>query len=162
MNTTTVNVTTAESPAWGYVLLGGFLASLADFIYPTVRAVLAGNPWFKPWKGVASGLLGQAARDGGLEMAILGAALHFFICISAAFILYFVVSRVKFLPRHWVPLAIIHGLAVLLAMNYVIVPLSQIGVVIYPLNHLHISAFWHIVLVGIPTAFFVSRALRGR
>jgi hypothetical protein len=95
------------------VFLGGFLAGLADFIYPTVKALMAGNPWFKPWKGVASGLLGQAARDGGVEMALLGALLHFFICISAAFILYFVVKNVKFLPRHWVPLAIIHGLAVL-------------------------------------------------
>ena len=148
MNTSTRNV-----------LLGGFLAGLADFIYPTVKTLMAGGPWWRPWKGVASGLLGQAARDGGLEMAILGAALHFFICISAAFILWFVVSRVKFLPRHWVPLAIIHGLAVLVTMNYVIVPLSQIGIVLYPLNNLHVSAFWHIVLVGIPTAFFVSRAL---
>ena len=145
---------------WRNVLLGGFLAGLADFIYPTVKALMAGNPWFKPWKGVASGLLGQAARDGGVEMAILGALLHFFICISAAFILYFVVKNVKFLPRHWVPLAIIHGLAVLVAMNYVIVPLSQIGIVLYPLKTLHISAFWHIVLVGLPTAYFVSRALR--
>jgi len=142
------------------VFLGGFLAGLADFIYPTVKALMAGNPWFKPWKGVASGLLGQAARDGGTEMALLGALLHFFICISAAFILYFVVKSVKFLPRHWVPLAIIHGLAVLVTMNYVIVPLSQIGIVLYPLKTLHVSAFWHIVLVGIPTGFFVSRALR--
>ncbi len=148
------------NPATRNVLLGGFFAGLADFIYPTVKALMAGNPWFQPWKGVASGLLGKAAREGGLEMALLGAVLHFFICISAAFILYFVVSRVKFLPRHWVPLAIIHGLAVLLAMNYVIVPLSQIGIVLYPLKTLHISAFWHIVLVGIPTGFFVSRALK--
>ncbi|HEX5162804.1 MAG TPA: hypothetical protein VFV88_13865 [Steroidobacteraceae bacterium] len=142
-----------------YVFLGGFFAGLADFIYPTVRTLMAGKPWFAPWKGVASGLLGPAARDGGIEMALLGVLLHFFICIGAAFILYFVVSRVKFLPRHWVPLAILHGLAVLLAMNYVIVPLSRIGMVLYPLNALHIHAFWHIVLVGIPTAFFVSRAL---
>ena len=162
MNTTAINVPATNNPAWRYVLLGGFLAGLADFIYPTVRTLMGGGPWWRPWKGVASGLLGQAGRDGGLEMALLGAVLHFFICISAAFILYFVVSRVKFLPRHWVPLAIIHGLAVLLTMNYIIVPLSQIGIVLYPLKTLHVSAFWHIVLVGIPTAFFVSRALKGR
>ena len=143
------------------VFLGGFLAGLADFIYPTVKSLMAGNPWFKPWKGVAGGLLGQAARDGGVEMALLGALLHFFICISAAFILYFVVKNVKFLPRHWVPLAIIHGLAVLLTMNYIIVPLSQIGIILYPLNTLYINAFWHIVLVGLPTGFFVSRAFSG-
>jgi hypothetical protein len=162
MNTTAAAVRPTNNDAWRNVLLGGFLAGLADFIYPTVKTLMGGGPWWRPWKGVASGLLGQAGRDGGLEMALLGAVLHFFICISAAFILYWVVSRVKFLPRHWAPLAIIHGLAVLFAMNYVIVPLSQIGIVLYPLETLHISAFWHIVLVGVPTAFFVSRALRGR
>jgi hypothetical protein len=142
------------------VLLGGFLAGLADFIYPTTKTLMAGSPWTQPWKGVASGLLGKAAREGGMEMVVLGAALHWFICISAAFILYFIVSRVKFLPRQWYLLAIIHGIAVLLTMNYVILPLSQIGRGIYPLEQLHIHAFWHILLVGVPTGFFVSRALR--
>jgi hypothetical protein len=70
------------------------------------------------------------------------------------------VSRVKWLPRHWFLLGIIHGVAVLLAMNYVIVPLSAIGRSIYGLETLHVNAFLHILLVGWPTAFFVSRALR--
>jgi hypothetical protein len=158
--TTTANQTNYQGPALRGILLGGFFAGLADFIYPTVKTVINGGPWVRPWKGVASGLLGQTARDGGLEMVVLGAALHWFICISAAAILYFVASRVKFIPRQWILLGIIHGIAVLLVMNYVILPLSAIGQGIYPLATLHISAFWHIVLVGLPTAFFVSRALR--
>jgi hypothetical protein len=158
--TTTANQTNYQSPALRGILLGGFFAGLADFIYPTVKTVINGGPWVRPWKGVASGLLGQTARDGGLEMVALGAALHWFICFGAAAILYFVASRVKFIPRQWILLGIIHGIAVLLVMNYVILPLSAIGQGIYPLETLHISAFWHIVLVGLPTAFFVSRALR--
>ena len=121
-------VETASSPSRAViqnVLLGGFFAGLADFIYPTVKTLMAGNPWTQPWKGVASGLLGKAAREGGMEMVVLGASLHWFICISAAAILYFIVSRVKFLPRQWYLLAIIHGIAVLLVMNYVILPLSR-------------------------------------
>ncbi len=153
-------MSTSRNTAWRGILLGGFFAGLADFIYPTVKTVMAGGSWMKPWKGVAGGLLGQAGRDGGVEMAVLGAALHWFICFGAAAILYFVVSRVKWLPRRWIPLAIIHGIAVLLVMNYVILPLSAIGRGIYPLDALHVHAFWHIVLVGLPTAFFVSRALR--
>jgi hypothetical protein len=144
------------------VLIGGFLAGLADFIYPTVKFVMAGKSWMGPWKGVASGLIGQAAHEGGLEMVVLGAALHWFICISAAALLYMVVRWLKWLPRQWVVLGCLHGIAVLLTMNYVILPLSAIGHGIYPLEKLHIHAFWHIVLVGLPTAFFVSRALRGR
>jgi hypothetical protein len=142
------------------ILLGGFFAGLADFIYPTVKTVINGGSWVRPWKGVASGLLGQRAREGGLEMVALGAALHWFICIGAAAILYFGVSRAKFLPRNWMLLAVIHGIAVLLTMNYLILPLSQIGRGIYPLGELHVHAFWHIVLVGIPTGFFVARALK--
>jgi hypothetical protein len=162
MNTSAETTTTTNYPnhALRGILLGGFFAGLADFIYPTVKTVMAGGSWMRPWKGVAGGLLGQPGRDGGMEMVVLGAALHWFICFGAAAILYFVVSRVKWLPRHWAPLAIIHGIAVLLTMNYVILPLSAIGRGIYPLETLHISAFWHIVLVGLPTAIFVSRALR--
>jgi hypothetical protein len=160
--------TTAEKPATGTsnytaargILLGGFFAGLVDFIYPTVKTVMAGGHWTRPWKGVASGLLGQRAQDGGLEMVALGAALHFLICLAAAAILYFVVSRLKFLPRQWIVLGVLHGIAVLLTMNYVILPLSQIGRGIYPLEQLHVHAFWHIVLVGLPTAFFVARALK--
>ncbi len=121
------------------ILLGGFFAGLADWIYPTVKTVMSGGSWMRPWKGVAGGLLGQAGRDGGLGMVALGTGLHFFICFVAAAVLYFVVSRLKFLPRNWLLLAVIHGIAVLLTMNYIILPLSAIGRGIYPLNRLHIS-----------------------
>lgn len=151
--------TNYSNHAWRGILMGGFLAGLADFIYPTVKTVMGGGHWTRPWKGVASGLLGPGARDGGLEMAVLGAALHFFICLGGAALLYLLASRVRIIPRQWIVLGILYGIAVLLVMNYVILPLSAIGRGIYPLDQLHVHAFWHIVLVGLPTAFFVSRAL---
>jgi len=162
MNTTAA--TTSQSnyqltPLHG-ILLGGFLAGLADTVYPTVKTVMAGGEWVQPWKGVASGLVGKAAREGGMEMVALGLSLHYFICISAAALLYLLVSRVKFVPRQWIVLGVLYGIAFLLVMNYVILPLSAIGRGIYPLEKLHIHAFWHIVLVGLPTAFFVTRALK--
>lgn len=157
---TVVTSPASNNFAWRAVLAGGFFAGLADWIYPTVRTVMAGGSWMQPWKGVAGGLLGPAARDGGVETVLLGTALHFLICMVAAAVLYLVVSRLKWLPRNWILLAILHGIAVLLAMNYVILPLSAIGRSIYPLGSLPVSAFWHIVLVGLPTAWFVSRALR--
>jgi hypothetical protein len=162
MNTTAAAATPSNyrNQVIGNVLLGGFLAGLADFIYPTVKTVMAGGSWMRPWKGVASGLLGPAAHAGGLGTVVLGAALHFFICLGAAALLYLVVSRLKWLPRQWLLLGIIHGIAVLLVMNYVILPLSAIGQGIYKLEELHIHAFWHIVLVGLPTAYFVTRALK--
>jgi hypothetical protein len=162
-----MNTTAAHVPATNYqrhalrgILLGGFFAGLIDWIYPTVKTVMGGGSWMRPWKGVASGLIGPTAHEGGLGIVALGTFLHFGICIAAAAILYFVVSRLKWLPRQWLLLAVIHGLAVMLTMNYVILPLSAIGRGIYPLETLHVTAFMHILIVGVPTGFFVARALR--
>jgi hypothetical protein len=160
MNTAAISMSTSNHSPGRLVLLGGFIAGLDDFIYPTVKTVMAGKPWTQPWKGVASGLLGQTAREGGMEMVALGAGLHWFINIAAAFIFYWVISRLKFVPRQWLLLACLHGLAVLLTMNYVILPLSAIGRGIYPLEQMHVHAFWHILLVGLPVGYFVARALR--
>lgn len=162
MNTsvdTTVSVP-ASNPVLRNILLGGFCAGLVDFLYPTISTVMAGGSWMRPWKGVASGLFGKAAHEGGLGMVAIGIVSHFFICFVAAALLYFIASRVKWLPRQWIVLGILYGIAFLAVMNYVILPLSAIGRGIYPLETLHVTAFVHILVVGWPTAFFVSRALK--
>ena len=93
-------------------------------------------------------------------MVVLGIALHFFICLVAASLLYFIARRVKWPSRQWILLGVLYGIAFLAVMNYVILPLSAIGRGIYPLETIHIAAFTHILVVGWPTAFFVSRALK--
>lgn len=150
----------SNSAAVRGVLLGGFFAGLADFIYPTVKTVIDGGSWMRPWKGVASGLFGKVAHEGGAGMVLIGIASHFFICFVAAALLYFIASRVRWVPRNWVVLGILYGIAFLAVMNYVILPLSAIGRGIYPLEGIHVTAFFHILLVGWPTAFFVARALK--
>jgi hypothetical protein len=160
MNTAVATGSSPDNPPLRAILLGGFCAGLADFLFASISRTLSGGAWTDPWKGVASGLLGKAARDGGVDMALLGVALHFFITLSAAAMLYLIVSRVKWLPRQWIVLGVLYGLAFLAMMNYVILPLSAIGRSIYPLENLHVTAFGHIMLVGLPTAWFISRALR--
>ena len=160
MNTDASIHASASTQALRGILLGGFFAGLADFVYPTVKTVMAGGSWMQPWKGVASGLLGKAAFEGGIGIVALGIALHFFICFVAAALLYVIASRLKWLARHWVLLGILYGIGFLAVMNYIILPLSAIGRGIYPLETIHVSAFVHILVVGWPTAFFISRALR--
>ena len=161
MNTTAaITSSSRASLALRYILLGGFFAGLADWIYPTVKTVMAGGSWMQPWKGVAFGLIGSAAKTGGFEVVVLGTALHFFISIAGAAIFYVVVRQMKWLPRNWLLLAVIYGIGILLVMNYVILPLSAIGRGIYPLDQLHFAVFWHIVLHGLPVGYFVARALK--
>jgi hypothetical protein len=142
------------------VLLAGFTAGLADFLFASIKRAMSGGAWTDPWKGVAGCLIGPAAREGGIEMALLGIALHFFICFVAAALLYFILKKVPALPRQWLLVAVAYGIVFLLVMNYVVAPLSLARRSIYPVATLPVNAFWHIVLVGLSTAWFVTRALK--
>ena len=152
--------TTTNNRARNLVLLAGFTAGLADFLFASITRVMNGGSWMDPWKGVAGCLIGKAAREGGFEIVLLGIALHFFICFSAAAMLYFILKKAPSLPRRWLLVAVVYGIVFMLVMNYVVAPLSRAGRSIYPVETLPINAFWHIVLVGLATAWFVTRALK--
>jgi len=66
---------------WQPVLAGGIAGAL-DL---TVAFVAYG--WGTPL-GIAAGLLGPSARQGGVGTYILGICLHFFIALSAAAVYY--------------------------------------------------------------------------
>jgi len=151
---------TTNNHARNLVLLAGFTAGLADFLFASITRAMNGGSWMNPWKGVAGCLIGEAAREGGFEIVLLGIALHFFICFSAAAMLYFILKKAPSLPRRWLLVAVVYGIVFMLVMNYVVAPLSRAGRPIYPVETLPINAFWHIVLVGLASAWFVTRALK--
>jgi hypothetical protein len=152
--------TITNNHARAMVLLAGFTAGFADFLFASIMRTMNGGSWMDPWKGVAGCLIGPAARDGGFEMVLLGIALHFFICFVAAALLYFILKKLPALPRQWLLVAVVYGIVFMLVMNYVVAPLSRAGRSIYPVETLPINAFWHILLVGLTTAWFVTRALK--
>jgi len=152
--------TTTNNYARNMVLLAGFTAGLADFLFASITRATSGGSWMDPWKGVAGCLIGPAARAGGFEMVLLGAALHFFICFVAAALLYFILKNVPALPRQWLLVAVVYGVVFMLVMNYVVAPLSFAGRSTSPPETLPMNAFWHVVLVGLASSWFVTRALR--
>ena len=152
--------TTTNNSARNLVLLAGFTAGLADFLFASITRTMNGGSWMDPWKGVAGCLIGPAARAGGFEIVLLGVALHFFICFVAAALLYFILKKLPALPRQWLLVAVVYGIVFMLVMNYVVAPLSLARRSIYPVETLPVNAFWHVVLVGLTSAWFVTRALR--
>lgn len=142
------------------ILAGGLTAGFIDIVYPTTRAVMAGDSPLRPWLGVASGLLGPPAREGGAGMAALGIFLHLLICVSAAFVFYFLVRRLPWFVKQWLLAGILFGFGFLLVMNYVILPLSQIGKPLYVGAGFAWAIVSHILMIGLPIAFFVTRGIR--
>ena len=143
-----------------WILLGGFTAGFIDIVYPTTKAVMAGHSPLRPWLGVASGLLGPSAREGGAGMAALGVCLHLLICVSAAFVFYFIVRRLSWFVKQWLLAGIVFGFGFLLVMNYVILPLSRIGKPLYAGEDFLWAILSHILMIGLPIAFFVTRGIR--
>jgi len=153
-----------KSRALATILMAGGTAGAIDFIYASTMTMMAGQPATRPWMGVAAALLGKdAVIQVGTPMAAVGAALHFLITISAAAIFYLAAVRQPLLLKHrWVS-AVLFGTLFLLAMNYVIVPLSVIGRPIYVgAANLARELFTHILMIGVPISLITAWRLGGK
>ncbi len=137
------------------IFVGGLTAGAFDLI--TAYIAFGSNV---P-RGIASGLLGPSARQGGLGVYILGIALHFFIALSAAAVYYAASRKLTFLVDHPLVCGLFFGIAVFLVMNLIVLPLSAIhfrGP--YQLRGLIQGLLIHMILIGLPISFSVRRFSR--
>jgi hypothetical protein len=146
------------------VLYGGLTVGTLDildaFIFFGLRS---GSTPQRILQSIASGFIGrQAATQGGLKTAVLGAVLHFFIASMIVLVYYLASRRLRILSAKPIVCGILYGLGVYAVMNYVVVPLSAIGggvrIAATPvlINGLLIHAFG----VGLPSALFARAAAR--
>jgi len=142
------------------VLLGGLVAGAFDITYAIVFSYLRrGVSPSRVLQSVASGLLGPAAYDGGTPTAALGLGLHFFIALVAA-VVYFLASRyLPALVAKPVLWGAVYGFGIYVFMNWVVIPLSQIGPKPFPpLIVLTTGLLVHMFLIGVPIALAARRA----
>lgn len=108
-------------------------------------------------QGIASGLIGRAAFAQGIRSALLGLLLHYFIATTVATI-YIFASRCLPLSRHPFLFGTLYGIVVYIVMNYVVIPLSQIGPrPTPPLLPLINGVAALIFCIGIPIALIARR-----
>ena len=146
---------------WGALVLGGLTAGVLDISDAFVVTALNGGTPVRVLHGIASGVLGRDAYQGGAAAATLGLGLHFVIAMSAA-ATYFLASRkLPVLLRRPLWCGPAFGLAVWAFMYYVVLPITfsrpnRIPAWPFLLNQLGI----HALGVGLPIAFFASRSAR--
>ena len=165
MSAITESLAVRERGIVARVLMAGALVALLDMLYPTIlyTSVLAHVPAIRIPQSVASGLLGQAAFQGGLTTAALGLVLHLTIALGWA-ILYLVLwlrweplRRLTTSTSGRVKAGLIYGLVVWFGMNIIIVPLSRANMA--PLFSLSsfLQLIWHPIGIGLPIALIVGR-----
>ncbi|HWC98879.1 MAG TPA: hypothetical protein VG456_19095 [Candidatus Sulfopaludibacter sp.] len=112
------------------------------------------------FQGIASGLLGPAAFQGGAATAVLGALVHFCVAFGAATTFYFASQSLPVLLRRPLVSGVIFGILVDLVMTFVVIPLSRIGyrppVAVPFIRQLII----HMVIVGPSIALMTAKCAR--
>jgi len=137
-------------------LVVGTLDALDAIVFFGLRS---GAQPIRIFQGIAFGLIGPPARQGGLKTAALGVLLHYFIAFGIV-VTYFLVSRrVRLLTRRPVVCGLLYGLVAYAVMNLVVLPLSKVGGPSLPAAPVLANGLLiHMLGVGLPSALFARAA----
>jgi uncharacterized membrane protein YagU involved in acid resistance len=146
------------TPPWLTVALAGLLAGALDLTFALIFYGQQGATPQGILRGIASGLMGSdAAHVAAAWPVALGAALHFFTAVCAAFVFYLASRRLAWLVRRPVLSGAAFGVAVYVVMHFIVIPLSQIPFRVQAPRNMIAELCSHIFLFGIVIALGVAR-----
>jgi hypothetical protein len=139
------------------VLWAGFACGVLDI---TAALVVYGFFGAKPMpllQGIASGLLGPKAFNGGLATALLGLLCHFVIAFGAAAVYFAASQGIRFLIENAGVSGVLYGVVVYFFMNRIVVPLSAAAKRPFSLKLMIVGVIIHILCVGLPISLGIRR-----
>jgi hypothetical protein len=161
MSTAAAPALAAQPKAIRAILAGGLACGILDITAAFVTWGVRGVGPIRILHSVASGLLGRdAAVAGGLATAALGLFLHFVIAFGAATTYYLASRKLDFLRRSPFVNGPLYGIAVWLFMNFVVLPLSAVGMPKFEPLGVVVGLIVHMLCVGTPIALAVNRFAR--
>jgi len=135
------------------ILVGGLIAGALD-LTSAFYFYGRGVP-----RVIAAGLLGRGVIGGsGTGVYVLGILLHFFIALSAAAVFYLVSRKLEFMTAHFIVSGLFFGIGLNLVMTLIVLPLSALHASApIPRRDLIQGLLIHMLLIGLPIAFFARR-----
>ena len=151
----------SSSSALRAIVWAGLVAGAMDITAAFVTwKVLADVAPARILKGIASGLLGPSAYQGGAGIAALGLFLHFVIAFGAATVFYIASRKMCFLTAKPFVSGPLYGIAVYAFMYWIVLPLSAVHRAPFSARLALLAIVTHIVCVGTPIALAVRRFSR--
>jgi hypothetical protein len=146
-------------PLWkviaGATLLVGALDLSDAFIFYGLRGV----PPLRILQGIAGGIYGRPALGMGHRSALIGLICHFFIAFCATSVFLLAARKLPLAHHPWL-YGTLFGVALYCVMNYIVLPLSKIGLrPMPPLIPLVNGVAALVFCIGIPLAFIARRFL---
>ena len=139
----------------GAILLAGVIAGTIDI---GAAALINAASIAVILKAIASGILGKASFERGIEAESLGLLLQWAMSILIAAIFVITASRVNILKRQWLAAGLAYGVVVFFVMNYLVVPLSAIGRIPHFTALRFLTNLLAMLLFGAIIAFFARSA----
>ncbi|MDF2188584.1 hypothetical protein [Paraflavitalea sp. CAU 1676] len=150
----------APRPTLPIILKAGLLAGLLDIIAAFVSySIKTGKNPLPILNYIASGVVGKETAYGDrVLMAIVGLLLHFLIATIFAAIFYYAWPLIRKVSTHWVVTGLGYGVLVWLAMNLVVVPMSNTpGAAKHTTSGVIIGMLILMFFVGLPIAYVIAR-----
>ena len=145
-------------PATKTILTAWLAAGSFDILAAFITAIAKGGTALSVLRAVASGLIGSKVIGGGLDIALLGLALHYAIMLGVVLAYWFASRLVALLVAKPFVAGPLYGLGVYAVMNLVVLPLSVIAFKPnYDWASLAIGMGVHMICVGLPIAWIVHR-----
>lgn len=167
---TSVRTLPARSSMAGRIIVTAAVVAALDFCYVLVRWV-----WLEHAltvqelaQSIATGLLGNAAYDGGAGTAVLGLALHSMIALVWTLIFFLLTTRLQGLRRLVSTMRgrVLAGLAwgpiIWLLMDFVVLPLSRARPTPTSSPTFYINLLQHALMIGLPMAVMLGRPAAAR
>jgi hypothetical protein len=149
------------------ILYAGALVGVLDITAACINAGVAyGFEPLRLLKGVAGGLLGRSALQGGFATATLGLAMHFTMALTVTTIFYALSRRLPLPQKLWgvVAVGLLYGAAVFAVNNFATAPFLSWVRSLYlhtPILFKPPMGWWqliiHLFCVGLPIALVMHR-----
>jgi hypothetical protein len=162
----TMNVSATTSLALGTarpglaILWGGLICGTMDI---TAAITVYGQFGLKPvplLQGIAAGLLGSRAMQGGAATALLGLICHYTVAFLAAATFVGVARFWSFPVEHFIIAGILYGPIVYFFMQLVVLPLSNAHRRPFSVKMMVIGLIIHVICVGLPITIAANRFLK--
>ena len=139
------------------IVFAGLLCGVLDGLAAILLTVALGGKAILAFQGIARGLLGNWAYSYGGVSVFIGVVLHFLIAFGAAATYYIASRYIGFMRQRALVAGILYGIAIHLFMQFVVIPLSQIGSRPIVWRTFLLLLLIHIVVVGPSISLTVRR-----
>ena len=154
---TTSTLTTMPATSPKAIVWAGLIAGAMDITAAFIVYGFFGATPMRILQGIASGLLGPQAFEGGMATAALGLLCHFTIAFGAGTVFFLLSRQMPFLTRQFILAGVLYGIAVYFFMGRVVIPLSRVHRNPFSLKMMIIGVTIHIFCVGLPISTTVKR-----